>query len=202
MRFIKTTTIVLSVFVFLVFLLISGLFFAVEGGVLDLSSEPQSKAPTNTTGVPVVSASNHPHVDGDALEIVIYKEVNDRREAAEIEPLVHSERVRLIARLHSKDMAERNFFDHKNPDGHGSSERHKSYDGCDNTNENIFQWVNLTTYDSEKIANEVVNWWADSSGHNTTMMSDYPTVTGVGVHVTEEGDLYVTQNFCREHPNA
>ncbi len=60
----------------------------------------------------------------------------------------------------------------------------------------------MPTYDLERIATEVVDWWADSEGHNSIMMSEYRQVTGVGVHVTEDGDLYVTQNFCREHPNA
>ena len=202
MGLVKSTTIVLSVFVFLGFLLISGLFFAVEGGVIDLSSEPQSEGPTNTTGVPEVNASYHPHVDGEALEIAIYEEVNDRREASGAELFVHSERVRLIARLHSKDMAERDFFDHTNPDGQGSSDRHEEFDGCDSTNENIYMWKPMRYFNTDYVAERVVNSWADSSGHNTTMMSDYPTVTGVGVHVTEEGDLYVTQNFCREHPNV
>ena len=202
MGLVKSTSIVLTVFVLLGFLLISSLFFAVEGGVMDLSSEPQTEGPINTTGVPVVNASNHPHIDGEALEIAIYEEVNDRREVEGIEPLAHSERVRLIARLHSIDMAERGFFNHTNPDGEGSSERHETYEGCENTNENIFKWIRMPTYDLERIATEVVDWWADSEGHNSIMMSEYRQVTGVGVHVTEDGDLYVTQNFCREHPNA
>ena len=202
MRFVKSTTIALSLVVLLGFLLMSGLFLAVEGGMIDLSSEPRTEGPTNTTGVPVVNASDHPEVDGEALEIAIYEKVNDRRVTGDIEPLIHSERVRLIARLHSKDMAERGFFDHRNPDGQGSSERHEKYDGCDNTNENIYMWKPMGYFNTDHVAERVVNSWADSEGHNSIMMSEYRQVTGVGVHVTEDGDLYVTQNFCREHPNA
>ena len=202
MGLVRSTTLALSLFVLIGFLIASGLFLAVEGGMIDLSSEPQAEGPTNTTGVPVVNASEHPDVDGEALEVAIYEEVNERREAGGIKPLVHSERVRLIARLHSKDMAERNFFDHTNPDGLGSSERHEEFDGCQNTNENIYMWKPMGYYNTEYVADRVVNSWADSEGHNTSMMTPYDQVTGVGVHVTEDGDLYVTQNFCREHPNA
>ena len=202
MKLVKSATIVLSLFVLLGFLLISGLFIAVEGGLINLSPEQQSEGPTNTSGVPVVNASDHPEVNGKALEHAIYQEVNNRREAAGLEPFVHSERVRLIARLHSYDMAERDFFDHTNPDGQGSLERHKEFNGCENTNENIFKWSRITTYNNTKIAEETVDWWSDSEGHNTSMLTPYDKVTGVGVHVTEDGDLYVTQNFCREHPNA
>lgn len=34
------------------------------------------------------------------------------------------------------------------------------------------------------------------------MLTPYDKVSGVGVYVTENRTLYVTQNFCREHPNA
>lgn len=198
----KTVTTFFSLVLLSGIVILFSLLIAWEASVIDLSADPAAEGPTNTTGVPEVTASQHPDVNGEQLEIAIYEEVNERRIDADLEPLVHSERVRLIARLHSKDMADRNFFSHTNPDGDGSRERHSRYNGCEHTNENIFKWPQITTYDPDEISNEAVDWWANSPGHNSNMMSEYRTVTGVGVHVTDNGTLYVTQDFCREHPNA
>jgi uncharacterized protein YkwD len=174
----------------------------VQTDTIDLDPDPVTDAPANTTGVPDIEASNHTQIDGEALEMAIYQEVNERRRNAGREPLVHSERVRLIARLHSKDMAKRDYFDHTNPDGEGSAERHDNYDGCENTNENIAYISSAPNTSGRKISKLVVESWENSPGHHSIMMSEYRSVTGVGVYVTAERELYVTQNFCWEHPNA
>lgn len=176
--------------------------FLIQTGVIDPTKEPKKYGPENTSGVPVVEASSHPGIDGEQLEIAIYEEVNDRRVNAGRDRLIHSERVRLIARLHSKDMADRGFYDHTNPDGLGSRGRHEKYDGCNDTNENINLLMNIEPNDTDETAEAVVDSWANSPGHNKSMMTSYDHVTGVGVYVTENRTLYVTQNFCREHPNA
>ena len=174
----------------------------VQSGAIDLEPDPVTSGPENTTGVPEVEASNHTQIDGEALEMAIYEEVNERRRNAGREPLVHSERVRLIARLHSKDMAERGFIDHTNPDGEGSAERHDNYDGCEDTNENIAHTPRIQNVSERETAESVVDLWTDSPGHNSSMLTSYGKITGVGVYVTAEKNLYVTQNFCREHPSA
>ncbi|MFQ3318127.1 MAG: hypothetical protein ACI80F_000174 [Natronomonas sp.] len=198
----KTVLNGVSVIGLIVICVVISLVFAVQTGVIDQTYEPDVNGPTNTSGVPEVSASNYSSVDGEELEMAIYHEVNERRADAGKERLVHSERVRLIARLHSKDMADRSFYDHTNPEGLGSPGRHDKYDGCEITNENLYLWEPLPTNDTEQIAENVVNGWANSTGHNTTQMSEYSIVTGVGVYITKNSTLYVTQNFCREHPNA
>jgi len=198
----KAVQFVLSVLIVVSFVAIAALMFAWSIGALDLTSEPEVHAEENTTGVPVVSASVHPSIDGEELEMEIFQKVNQRRMDAEKEPFVHSERVRLIARLHSKDMAERGFFNHTNPDGQGSAERHEEFGGCDITNENIAEWEPAPTNDTNDISKRIVDGWSNSTGHNTTQMSEYYNVAGVGVYVTENRSVYIAMNFCREHPNA
>lgn len=51
------------------------------------------------------------------MENLIFELVNEKRTESGKDPFVLSERVRLIARLHSKDMADRAFFNHTNPEG-------------------------------------------------------------------------------------
>ena len=178
------------------------LFGAYSMGFIDLSSEPTVQAEENTSNVPRVPASEHPDMDGVLLENLIFERVNEKRVEEGKDPFVHSERVRLIARIHSNDMADRDFFDHTNPDGNGSSERHERYEGCKITNENIAMWENPPTSNESELARKIVNGWANSSGHKENMYTSYDKVSAVGVYVTENRSLYVTQNFCREHPNA
>ena len=181
---------------------VAGLFAAAELGVIDTTSDPVVSGPENTSQIPSVSASEHPEIDGEALEIAVFERVNEKRTATGVHTFSHSEQVRLISRLHSKDMAERDYIDHVDPDGDGPEDRHAQYDGCDRPNENVV----VTNVDSEDdinaLADRAVKLWSESEGHNTTQLSDYYYVSGVGVHVTAEGRAYITQNFCREHPSA
>lgn len=199
---VKFLTNVFSVIVLTFLFVFGGIFVGVQLGVIDMEPEPEIHGPENTTGVPEVTASEHPRVDGEELEIALYEEVNDRRDSTGEVRLVHSERVRLVARAHSKDMADRDFFDHENPDGQGSRERHAEFDACDSTNENIAKYSYIPSNKTEVIAEEIVDGWANSRGHYSIMTSSKPHVTGVGVHVTSDGIIYATQNFCWEHPNA
>ena len=179
-----------------------GLLAAAQLGVIDTTSEPVVTGPENTSEIPSVNTSYHPEIDGHALEMAVFERVNDEREAVGVHPLVHSEQVRLLSRLHSKDMAEREYFEHVDPDGDGPEDRHARYDGCERPNENLAVLNVESDDDVESLTNRAVDLWKESEGHNTTKLSDYYHVSGVGVHVTHEGRAYITQNFCREHPSA
>ena len=176
--------------------------FSVSSGIIDLSKDPVTDAEQNTSGVPNITSSEHSSIDGYALEMRIFERVNELREAHGRDPFVHSERVRVISRMHSADMAKRGFFSHTNPDGLSPPDRHENQNGCEDPNENIVEWESFTTNDTDKIARKIVSSWSNSPPHNSTQLSEYYHVSGVGVFVTEQKELYVTQNFCREHPNA
>lgn len=191
-----------SVIILVGFLAVLALVGGYSIGIIDFSSEPTVHAEENTTGVPRVSASDHQEFDGVLMENLIFELVNENRTENGEDTFVLSNRVRLIARLHSKDMADRGFFNHTNPDGEGSSERHQEYDGCDITNENIAKWESPPTSNESEIAREIVDGWMNSAGHKANIMTSYGNVAGVGVYVTQNRTVYVTMNFCREHPNA
>lgn len=191
-----------SVVILVGFLAVLALIGGYSTGIIDFSSEPTVNAEENTTGVLRVSASDHQEFDGVQMEDRIFELVNEKRTEGGEDPFVLSERVRLIARLHSKDMADRGYFNHTNPEGEGSGKRHQEYDGCNITNENIAKWESPPTSNESELARDIVDGWSNSPGHNTTMMSEYYKVAGVGVYVTENRSVYATMNFCREHPNA
>lgn len=49
--------------------------------------------------------------------------VNDERTRRGLQPLEHTPKIRLIARSHSEDMAARDYFGHKSPEGLGPADR-------------------------------------------------------------------------------
>lgn len=198
----KSFRFAISLSILLLFVGFLSAAIATSVGIIDLRPEPDIDAKQNTTGVPAMNTSEYPGIDGEILEERIFDAVNERRIEGGVEPFVHSERVRLIARLHSADMAEREFFNHTNPDGIAPPGRHERYEGCDRPNENIAVLRRPDTNDTEAIAKNIVSMWSNSEGHNKSMMISYDKVSGVGVYITEEKNIYVTQNFCREHPNA
>jgi uncharacterized protein YkwD len=202
MRIKKYFDFLLSILILVCSIAVLILFFLISSSLIDMVSEPSIKSETNTSGVPAINASNHSSINGTELEMKIFNKVNEFRRNHEKNPFTHSERVRLIARLHSAEMGKRGYFDHTNPEGIAPPERHNQYKGCKNPNENIAMLKEPQVIDTRKIATQVVSMWANSSGHNTTMMSGYYYVSAVGVYVTENRSIYVTQNFCREHPNA
>jgi uncharacterized protein YkwD len=109
------------------------------------------------------------------------------------EPLSMSPELRCSARLHSKDMAERGFFDHTNPDGVDPFARMAAagYSGSSG-GENIAMGQPSPT--------QVVQGWMSSDGHCRNIMSPNFTLIGVGYYSQPGaspwfGGHYWTQNF-------
>ena len=92
--------------------------------------------------------------------------------------------LRCAARVHSKDMFDRGFFDHDNPDGESPWDRiaRAQYD-ANPTGENI-----AAGYPD---AAAVMTGWMDSPGHCNNIMAEGSNELGVGYY---EG-AYWTQTF-------
>jgi len=104
-------------------------------------------------------------------------------------PLTMNPFLRCSARLHSKDMADRDFFAHDNPDGDGPSERMDAVGYMGGTwGENIAM--------GQRTPEQVVEGWMESDGHCANIMRPSFTEIGVGfVQGASQRDLYWTQNF-------
>lgn len=92
--------------------------------------------------------------------------------------------LRCSARVHSKDMIDRSFFDHENPDGEQPWDRmtRAGYDWLA-AGENIAQGY--------PTASDVMTVWMGSAGHCSNIMSPMFDESGVGLY-----DGYTwTQNF-------
>lgn len=113
-------------------------------------------------------------------EIAVLCETNMFRQREGLPPLKLDPVLSSVARAHARDMVERGYFDHTNPDGLSPFDRidASSYGSYDSAGENIAA--------GQRTPAEVVRDWIDSSGHRDNMLGDRADI-GVGIH----GDHYV-----------
>lgn len=148
-------------------------------------------------------------IDGETVERLVHEEVNERRTDRGLEALTWNPTAASVSRAHSKDMADREYFSHTNPDGQGPFDRYQEVtSGCRAYGENIaLSWAgrpvetdggDVETYESdEELAVALVDQWMNSSGHRENMLRERWESGGVGVYITEEGKVLATHNFCR-----
>ncbi|SNZ04838.1 Cysteine-rich secretory protein family protein [Natronoarchaeum philippinense] len=148
-------------------------------------------------------------IDSDSVERLIHEEVNDRRAERGLDALEWNPTVASVARAHSEDMADRDYFSHTNPDGEGPFDRYREVSaGCRAYGENIaLSWAGrpverdsgaVETYETdEQLATALVEQWMNSSGHRENILRERWESGGVGVYVTAEGKVLATHNFCR-----
>lgn len=118
-----------------------------------------------------------------ALEAEILNIVNERRsegancgsagEFDEAGPLTMNAELRCAARAHSKDMADRGYFDHVDPDGNGPGERFDAAGYSGRTwGENIAA--------GNATAAATMEQWMNSDGHCSNIMNPSFSELGVG----------------------
>ena len=150
-----------------------------------------------------------------AVEDFVHAEINDRRAAHGLAPLEWDGTVASVARAHSADMARRDYFAHRNPDGEAPGDRFRDVgDYCRGYGENIAKtWLDRRVSRSdgdgivrhrtaEGLATGLVNQWMNSTSHRQAILEEGRTPdwnrAGVGVYITDSGEVYAGQNFCQE----
>ena len=130
------------------------------------------------------------------IEQFVFQQTNQLRN----NPLRWNDDLAELARNHSKDMAERNFFDHVNPDGLDPSGRATKAGLSPYVGENIsfIPEGNVvgcgSVYSADEVADCAMIGWVESSGHYSNMVNTSYTQIGVGV-AYGNGNYYLTQNF-------
>ena len=123
-----------------------------------------------------------------AWEYQVFELVNEIRAENGLEPFVYDYTLADVARAHSRDMIDRNFFDHENPDGESPSDRISAagirWSRCA---ENI-----AAGYSSPQ---EVVEGWMDSPGHRANILGNCERL-GVGLAIGGSYRYYWTQCFA------
>jgi uncharacterized protein YkwD len=124
-----------------------------------------------------------------------------------------------IARGHSRDMAARAFFSHTNPEGQDATARGKLagftcrkqitrntfHEGLGENlfQDNLYTRIRITgnerSYDwntFEDIAAHSVKGWMNSPGHRRNILDKNYGQTGIGIAVSDDDKVYITQLFC------
>ena len=135
-----------------------------------------------TPSPPVQDPGSQPNI----VESEIHRLVNEERAKAGKQPLQWNERLAELARQHSADMRDNNYFSHGN-----FAERIRTVCGGA-AGENIFYSFGK---DSNQIAQAAVTAWMNSSGHKANILSSFYHSEGVGIAVSAT-KVYVTQDFC------
>ncbi|MFD9003167.1 CAP domain-containing protein [Streptomyces sp. NPDC059582] len=163
-------------------------------------TETESKAPTATPSAPKTTPSTEPTATKEPRQSSAPVTVSATAQAeAEVLKLVNEERAKVgcsavtangaltdLAEAFSEDMAQRNFFDHTDPDGATPWDRAAKAGISDLGGENIAR--------GQADAAAVMNAWMNSPGHRANILNcDFQTL-GVGVHLGEGGPWW-TQDF-------
>jgi len=154
--------------------------------------------------------------DTSAVEQQIHEEVNRQRARHGLDTLTYNTEAADIARSHSRDMMERDFFAHECPDGDLVADRYDKAgfecrifdgDGYLTGGENIAQtWWDkpITGEDGEEkhhkqtkeLAVDIVNQWMESPEHRDNLLTPAWESEGIGIVIGADGEVFATQNFC------
>ncbi len=121
------------------------------------------------------------------FEVLVLDLTNAMRVKQGLSPLTNHGQAGLVARAHSVDMAEKNYFDHVNPEGKSPFDRmHEAGLTYSQAGENL-----AAGQPTPIIA---VEGWMNSKGHRTNMLGDFESL-GSGVAFGGEFGIYYGQNF-------
>lgn len=153
------------------------------------------------------------------VERLVHRFVNRERASRGLDPLARNETLSEIARYHSRDMAERDYFAHVSPDNETMADRYDRFgfecrapiaEGRYATGaENIAYTYYRAPVDRgdrtvvhatpKQLARAVVGRWMNSSVHREHVLAPRWRREGIGVAAEETPNgtrVYVTQNFC------
>ncbi|MBR1443155.1 MAG: hypothetical protein IJ583_06435 [Firmicutes bacterium] len=144
----------------------------------------------NTEEIRTSAEKNEP--DNSELEKRVFELVNEERAKNGLSELKWSDELAGFAREHSKDMAERNYFGHTDPQG---------VTFVDRINEANIRY----SYCAENVAagsttaEGVMEQWLGSSGHRANILSSETEYIGVGLCYDADSDYgyYWTQCFIK-----
>lgn len=142
-------------------------------------------APVSPVPAPAMSAAS-------ALEIRALALINAERAKKGLKPLVLDSLLLQAARMHSQNMATRDFFNHVSPDGKTANERLKvlGLHGWKAMGENIA--YNMGYEDPVAFA---VEKWMESPLHRQNMLSPMWTSSAIGIATAADGRIFFTELF-------
>jgi len=158
-----------------------------------------------------------PEINISRLEKQVHDLINTERKKNGLLALGWNQKLSAIARKHSLDMAGKKYFSHYSLEGKDFLQRYEQ-DGfrCSIRignqiyfgGENIFQanlydsatFINGVAYydwnTEAEIANQIVGGWMGSPLHRKNILTPHWRTEGIGIAISPDGEVLVTQNFC------
>lgn len=181
-------------------------FFVVAGaagalGIGDTSQDrpdPVSAATASDTDRAGDLADNFSE---DRVEGKILTLVNEERNEIGMDALKKNQRASRAATSHAEDMAENDYYNHTSPDGQTQEERYAFCDGGENIAMSglglVDTYVGEVTIQTESdLAENIVNQWMKSTPHRERGLYGEWSSAGVGIGITETGEVYAVMGFC------
>ena len=188
------------------------------GGVGGVSGADEADA-TDNASVPAVPRSDPSELNDTRVEYLVHEAVNEKRVEHNRSKLAFDTELRPVARYHSADMAERNYFAHVGPEGETLGDRYAMFNYRCRVPTGGFQYATggenilYTFYDApvrmddrsvrydtpEELAEGIVNGWMNSTSHRENLLKSYWRQEAIGVYIERQDGrtrVYATQNFC------
>lgn len=112
-------------------------------------------------------------IDGDAWRLDMLRRLNAIRERNGLSLLQMDDRLNRAAQLHSDDMAARDFFDHRAPDGARMTDRADAFG---------YNWRRLleNIAAGQRDVQQAITGWMNSPDHRAAILDDAVTDAGMG----------------------
>lgn len=145
-----------------------------------------------TIGKPDAKISARFNIQPTEQEKLAFDLINEQRRLNKLSPLVINAQMLYLARLHSQNMADKDFFSHTGKDG-------LTIEGRAN-NTNLDDWSaigeNIAFVQGAKNPIEAaVEGWKNSPKHRINFLSKEWKSAAVGIAKTADGKFYLTQVF-------
>lgn len=135
-------------------------------------------------------------IDIAAVEREIHRLTNEMRAEQGVAPLEPLTELDGVARRHSENMAHKDFFNHRDPEGRDHGERMQAeIPQLYNTHSGENIAYRSGGEDALTAARELMTQWRDSPGHYQNIMNPGFLQLGVGVGEDDDGSVYATQLF-------
>jgi len=141
-------------------------------------------------------------------EMEVHRLINLERVKHGLKTLEYDEKLSSVAKSHSIDMANNEYFSHETPEGLNPTDRagkadyvcryqigNLIYSGI-GENIHMVEGSSVSLWSSpESIAELAVSGWMDSPGHKKNILTSNFSSEGIGVYISPF-TIHVTQNFC------
>lgn len=143
---------------------------------------------------PFEASENSRFDDVEPFEKAIHDDINEMRTERDLSRLIWRVDLAYVARVHSRDMAQRDYFAHENPEGEYAWDRLDRYnvDSFVDIAENIYRTGGADTLTEDDLMERPLEAWMESRPHRESLIDDSWTHEGVGVYL-KEAEMFVTQ---------